>query len=412
MRKRIDWHRIDPLIKQHLPSLTIKEFTEQYAPETIPRTIGQRARKLGITPSIKSISQPHRIAISRAASKYMPTQEVDEFLRSNNGKIPIPEMASRIGWSSYAVRKRLRELDLPIIRKSGSTYEPPRSNRVDWDEYDAILKRELPRHTVVEFKRLFMPFASEKTIGKRAKKLGIDPHQYRPSAEHKKKIAEGVRQIKFTKEMDDFIKEHKDDMGQKEIAEHFGIDDLVIWRRMVELKIQRDPKLVKAAIERHRSRIVAASVKANKARFAAMSPEDRLAYRKKCSRVAQKAFKDGKIKPHHGIGQKMNTKKGGRFRTRSSWETKYAMQLDGDSKVISFEYEPFTIDYEYDGIIRCYTPDFLVEYEDHMELVEVKPRRFLDMERNPAKLEAGASYCLKEDLVFKVITEEKLFKDN
>lgn len=47
--------------------------------------------------------------------------------------------------------------------------------------------------------------------------------------------------------------------------------------------------------------------------------------------------------------------------------------------VISFQYEPFDIDYEHDGIIKSYTPDFLVFRANRCELVEVKPNRFLSL---------------------------------
>jgi hypothetical protein len=408
MRKRIDWNRIDPLIKKYLPSLTIVEFTEQHAPETIPRTIGQRAKKLGIKPAPKTISEAHKTAVSHAVSRYIPTEEIDDLLKSNNGKASVPEMASRIGWSAYAVRKRLRELNLPVIRKRGSDYIAPLSDRIDWGEYDIVLKRELPNHTIAEFRAFLMPFASTKAIGARARKLGIKPHQYKPSNEHKEKIADGVRQFEFTGEMDSFIRKHKDDMGQKEIAEHFGLDDLVIWRRMGELGIRRSLESLKAVMSEHGKRTGHLGGHATRNKLLNMSEEELIAYRQKCSLAAQRAFKEGRIKPHHGIGQKMNTRKGGKFSTRSSYETRYVALLEADSEVLSFEYEPFTIDYRYGGITRCYTPDFLVEYADRIELVEVKPKRFLDIERNPAKFKAAEEHCIEEGLVFKVVTEDGL----
>ncbi len=411
MRKRIDWSKIDPLIKKHLSSLTIVEFTKQYTPETIPRTIGQRAKKLGVTPAMKTISDEHRAAVSQFVSKYTSTPETDDLLKTNNGKVSVQQMASKIGWSSYAVRKRLRELDLPIIRKISKDYVPPESNRIDWVEHDIVLKRELPNHTIAEFGNFFMPFASVKAIGRRAKKLGIKFKQYKPSKEHREMIADGVRQFEFTEEMDNFIKEHRDDMGQKEIANYFGIDGLVIWRRMGELGIKRDPEILREIQAESLQKAVKFSAEANRRRFASMSKKDKLAYRQRCSLIAQKAFKEGKIKPHHGIGQEMATKKGGKFRTRSSYETKYVAIIEEDPAVLHFEYEPFTIDYEFDGIIRCYHPDFLVHYADHSELIEIKPTAFIEKGRNPAKISAGTSYCLEEGLVFKVVTEEELFKN-
>ena len=117
---------------------------------------------------------------------------------------------------------------------------------------------------------------------------------------------------------------------------------------------------------------------------------------------------EGKLKPGRGISQVVDTVKGGRFRTRSSYETKYVAMLEADDDVIKFEYEPFAIDYEHDGIIKGYTPDFLVHRKNKTELVEVKPSRMITLERNPAKFEAAERHCLAEDIDFVVVTEKEL----
>lgn len=119
-------------------------------------------------------------------------------------------------------------------------------------------------------------------------------------------------------------------------------------------------------------------------------------------------MRQGKIKPGRGIGQLLETKKGGKFKTRSSYETKYAIYLDDDPGVIKFTYEPFTIEYEHEGIIKHYIPDFLVFRNNKIELVEVKPSKLINMDRNPAKFRAARRYCVDNELDFVMITEQHL----
>ena len=255
MRKRIDWNRIDPLIEKYLPSLTIAEFTRQHASETIPRTIGQRAKKLGVKPASNSLSASRRTIIGQMASRYNSTPEIDSYFRSNNGKVSILQMASQIGWSAYAVRKRLCELGLSIIRrKSNGNYIPPESNRIDWTEFDSIIERELPRCTIIEFQKLFMPFASAKAIGCRAKKLDIEPKQYTPSKEHKQSISKskGILTPNDIK----FLSNNRDTKSIVELAKCLNVDRSTVCRAIRGYNI----KLGNAGIKRAREASRLASI--------------------------------------------------------------------------------------------------------------------------------------------------------
>jgi len=59
---------------------------------------------------------------------------------------------------------------------------------------------------------------------------------------------------------------------------------------------------------------------------------------------------------------------------RSSWEVKFANDLD--AMEADWEYEPDHFPYNYDGITKHYTPDFYVWELD--SYVEIKPESFLD----------------------------------
>lgn len=73
----------------------------------------------------------------------------------------------------------------------------------------------------------------------------------------------------------------------------------------------------------------------------------------------------------HGIWKLIETEKGGRIMTRSSWERVAAAKLDADPNVVRFQYE-VKMEVRGQHPIR---PDFLVTYVDgSMTLIEVKPK--------------------------------------
>lgn len=106
-----------------------------------------------------------------------------------------------------------------------------------------------------------------------------------------------------------------------------------------------------------------------------------------------------------GKGKTLRTKKGGKLRTKSTYETRYVEILEADISVARFTYEPFKIPYYHNKRKKNYIPDFLIEYADgHKELVEVKPARLMNLPKNRAKIRAG----MKHELDFVVITEAEL----
>ncbi len=414
MPTTLNWSEIDPLIREHLPSMTCVDFCKRF-PFTISRTIGQRAKKLGVKPSIKKISIEHRLKIGLAQSKYEPTSEIDDFILNNSGKLSVVDMACKCStnqmWSPYAIRKRMKELGVKVTRVENRGLKNRislSSNRINWSHFDDLLRTKLTEMSVEDFQREFMPTVSSKAIGKRARKIGVAHGTYRPDSNHKLKISEGVRIYKFQSGQDDFMRNNVDRFNQVEFAEMFGVSQMAIWRRMNELGLERDPHIVSEILaQAYRLASISGNKKTQEI-LQNMTNGELNAWREKISRSCQIAFKEGRIKPRFGIGGDLVTVKGGSFRTRSSYETSYARILDCDEDVVRFEYEPFEIEYEFGGIKRFYNPDFLVWYIDHVELVEVKPKRFLNEERNPAKFTAAERFCLDKGIDFVVVTEDEL----
>lgn len=113
---------------------------------------------------------------------------------------------------------------------------------------------------------------------------------------------------------------------------------------------------------------------------------------------------------------------------RSSWELAYMSFLDQHPNVINWASESIRIPYinPLTGKGSVYVPDFLVYYIDkngrkHAELIEIKPEKERLVEKaksrkdklflilNTAKWVAAQSFCAKNNLHFRVISETELF---
>lgn len=92
---------------------------------------------------------------------------------------------------------------------------------------------------------------------------------------------------------------------------------------------------------------------------------------------------------------------------RSSWELRHMKNLDEDTSVVSYQYEPFVIRYDYENRKRRYIPDFLVKFDDgRVELQEIGVKMLKKNERNLAKITAAKKFCEDKSWIFKVISFE------
>ncbi|MCA9933745.1 MAG: TnsA endonuclease N-terminal domain-containing protein [Ardenticatenaceae bacterium] len=82
--------------------------------------------------------------------------------------------------------------------------------------------------------------------------------------------------------------------------------------------------------------------------------------------------------------------------------------LDYDPSVFAFEEQPLTIDYEFESKQYHYTPDFKVETDDDIYLIECKSRAHVDDEENSRKYAAADQYCRAQGWAFLIITDQLL----
>jgi hypothetical protein len=118
---------------------------------------------------------------------------------------------------------------------------------------------------------------------------------------------------------------------------------------------------------------------------------------------------------------------------RSSWELTFMNFLDNNPSITRWCSEPFPIPYvkPTTGRVHRYYPDFFVEYEDKdgnvkKELIEVKPlmqtrrtrsknpktRLYEDIMYaiNIAKWKAAQQFCDDNDIKFRILTENEIYK--
>lgn len=105
-------------------------------------------------------------------------------------------------------------------------------------------------------------------------------------------------------------------------------------------------------------------------------------------------------------GNYTSTKVNRTFYYRSSWELLYMKELDEDSNVVKWDYEPFSLKY-FDGEKqRRYIPDFIVETENTKLLVEVKPISLQHHGINKLKKEAALEWCKENNYQYTEVNYE------
>ena len=118
---------------------------------------------------------------------------------------------------------------------------------------------------------------------------------------------------------------------------------------------------------------------------------------------------------------------------RSSWELTFMKFLDNNPSITKWASEPFPIPYVKPTTRRVhrYFPDFFVEYSDKdgilkKEIIEVKPAQQTRRTRsknpktrlyedityaiNIAKWQAAKQFCDDNDITFRILTENEIYK--
>jgi hypothetical protein len=117
-------------------------------------------------------------------------------------------------------------------------------------------------------------------------------------------------------------------------------------------------------------------------------------------------------------------------RYRSGWELAFMRFLDNNDNILQWASESISIPYRnpITGKQSIYVPDFLITYRNRnntmiAEVIEIKPKKQSVVESkmkaneratvavNYAKWDAATKWCRKQGLLFRVITEDDMFRN-
>jgi hypothetical protein len=118
-----------------------------------------------------------------------------------------------------------------------------------------------------------------------------------------------------------------------------------------------------------------------------------------------------------------------KIKCRSLWERRVCKFLDENNSILKWSFEEIVIPYTspIDKKVHNYYPDFLVKFTDGSKeqcwMIEVKPKKQTILKENcskkdkitwiinKAKWDAADKYCKEHNILFKLLTEEELFKN-
>lgn len=89
-------------------------------------------------------------------------------------------------------------------------------------------------------------------------------------------------------------------------------------------------------------------------------------------------------------------------------ERDFIYLLDYDAAVTWFEEQPLTIEYQHEGKLLHYTPDFHLVEDGQQVLVECKPDRFVNTTDNQRKFAVAQAWCQACDWQFRVVTDDEV----
>lgn len=131
--------------------------------------------------------------------------------------------------------------------------------------------------------------------------------------------------------------------------------------------------------------------------------------REKMSETKSCLIAEGRFRAYGTNNRKgwYESSKAGRCFYRSSWELAVMQHLDADDDVCTWSFEKIRIPYRLNNNKRWYVPDFLVtRVNGTRQLIEVKPREFVNADRPRLKAEAAQRWCEENDATYVIVTRE------
>jgi hypothetical protein len=114
----------------------------------------------------------------------------------------------------------------------------------------------------------------------------------------------------------------------------------------------------------------------------------------------------GRGRPGKQIHYFPSLKNGSAVVCESQLEKFYCLWLEFDERVLSYAAQPETVRYLFEGSPRSYTPDFLVNYQQGSERIEVKPVEIRQDQEFLRRFEAKQMYYQREGKNLKLVTSD------
>lgn len=137
----IDWSKIDPLIIRYLPLMTCVDFCKKHRLDIVPRTIGQRAKKLGVKPIKYRPTEEHKAKTSSGLKKAFLEKD-KQFVIDNLNKISRKKIALRLDVSIPVLNTLISDLGLVIdpdaqrrFHREGSSLHVKKAARSLWNKF-------------------------------------------------------------------------------------------------------------------------------------------------------------------------------------------------------------------------------------------------------------------------------------
>jgi hypothetical protein len=348
---RIDWSEYDQVLIDNVSKYNILEFTRKFLPYVSPSATAKRIKVLNLKPLKFEFSNEIKRRISDKVTNNYFDDKTDKLLLDNTKSMSIKELSKLTGFDKTAIWRRLKEIN--YIHDKNDIY-----NKHSAAVKLALSSPEVKRKLSIAAKGRVL---SEDTKLKISKYMtGSGNHQY------------GIPRTKEEKEK--FVNSYK---------LNGGADKFRTW-----LKSETGVK----AIEKMRNKFRSSE------------------FRRSASLRTHELILLGKVNIHSITKSGWHqSSKSGNVHYRSSYELAYYKKLDANNDVISYEVEPFLIEYQFENTIKYYKPDLLVKREFGNTIEEVKPLQLVNLPKNQAKFKYANDYAIRCGLEFKVITEKDIF---
>lgn len=153
--KPIDWDKYIPLLRQHLPKMTIKQWREQYAPHIAQKTVANKAKELKIDRIIEFSSPSRSKKISDALKKDDP--EMITKLREWRDDYSLKQLAKMLNTNTRLISSLVKRHNIVLSEKG--------KNRAKEAVLNGLIKGRMSGSTIESRQRKSLAMSKRQSRG-------------------------------------------------------------------------------------------------------------------------------------------------------------------------------------------------------------------------------------------------------